>query len=196
MRHEFIYNAQSADPEYAWVSRHTWQSWRERYKKNATRLDTLIAAIVEQKKPMQGEKGQYGYVRQAEEKPKRTRKKKSKNVEQPSKVADDAYTAIEGLAGHRPMSMGVLQGMVPINLQGPNFQVLTDLQNGTPVRPTPSSSPLDPPAVRKSPAEEEMDEERDEWAVRIGNSQPPAWGKRKPSDEGDGESARKRMRQG
>lgn len=145
---------------------------------------------------MQGEKGQYGYVRQAEEKPKRTRKKKSKNVEQPSTVADNAYTPIEGLAGHRPMSMGVLQGMVPINLQGPNFQVLTDLQNGTPVRPTPYNNPLDPPALRKSPAEEEMDEERDEWAVRVGNSQPPAWSKRKPSDEGDGESARKRMKQG
>ncbi|KAH8997533.1 hypothetical protein EDB92DRAFT_1933491 [Lactarius akahatsu] len=60
------------DPEYTRVTRHTWQSWHERYKKNSQRLDTLIQAIVEQKKPSLGEKGQYGYVRKPEEKPKRS----------------------------------------------------------------------------------------------------------------------------
>ncbi|KZT30355.1 hypothetical protein NEOLEDRAFT_1173797 [Neolentinus lepideus HHB14362 ss-1] len=63
------------DPEYAWVQRHTWQSWRERYKKNADRLDVMIAAIVAETKPALGEKGQYGYVRMPEEKPKRNRRK-------------------------------------------------------------------------------------------------------------------------
>ncbi|KAJ8515265.1 hypothetical protein ONZ45_g7298 [Pleurotus djamor] len=69
------------DPEFAWVKRHTWQSWRERYKKNAARLDIRIQAIVDLKKPAQGEQGQYGYVRQPE-KPKRPRRKRgSKNAE-------------------------------------------------------------------------------------------------------------------
>ena len=33
-------------PEMKWALRHTWQSWRERYKKNKDRLDVHIAAIV------------------------------------------------------------------------------------------------------------------------------------------------------
>lgn len=37
--------AQNA-PELKWALRHTWQSWRERYKKNKDRLDQHIAAIV------------------------------------------------------------------------------------------------------------------------------------------------------
>ncbi|KAE9410936.1 hypothetical protein BT96DRAFT_805018, partial [Gymnopus androsaceus JB14] len=69
-------------PEYAWVARHTWQSWRERYKKNATRLDKIIDNIVSNAKPNPGEKWQYGFVRQADEKPKKKRKR-------PSKTEDD-----------------------------------------------------------------------------------------------------------
>lgn len=33
-------------PGFEWVVRHTWQSWRERYKKHYNRLDKHIAAIV------------------------------------------------------------------------------------------------------------------------------------------------------
>lgn len=73
---------QRNEPEFAWVSRHTWQSWRERYKKNAARLDIRIAQIVEEKKPAMGEKGQYGYVRQPEVKPKRNRRKSRKADEE------------------------------------------------------------------------------------------------------------------
>nr|GAT47855.1 predicted protein [Mycena chlorophos] len=75
------------EPEYAWVQRHSWQSWRERYKKHAARLDQRIAAIVAEAQPAPNAKGQYGYVRQAEEKPKRRRKKKGSSPsddEQPS----------------------------------------------------------------------------------------------------------------
>ncbi|KDQ63777.1 hypothetical protein JAAARDRAFT_53966 [Jaapia argillacea MUCL 33604] len=71
------------EPDYGWVTRHTWQSWRERYKKNSTRLDFRIAAIVAQKKPVIGEKGQYGYVRAPEGKPKRPRKKPQPKLETP-----------------------------------------------------------------------------------------------------------------
>jgi hypothetical protein len=47
-----------------------------------------------------------------------------------------------------------------------------------------STVPLHRSIVRKSPDEEEMEdaEESPEWAVRIGDAPPPAWGKRKASD--------------
>ncbi|KAJ3750197.1 hypothetical protein DFH05DRAFT_1385556, partial [Lentinula detonsa] len=68
-------------PEYAWVTRHTWQSWRERYKKNAVRLDKIVDNIVSTTKPNQGEKWQYGYVRQDDDKPRKKRKLSSKHEE-------------------------------------------------------------------------------------------------------------------
>ncbi|KAH7880557.1 hypothetical protein F5879DRAFT_740446 [Lentinula edodes] len=69
----------SNHPEYSWVTRHTWQSWRERYKKNAGRLDKIVDKIVSTTKPNQGEKWQYGYVRQDDDKPKKKRKRLSKH---------------------------------------------------------------------------------------------------------------------
>ena len=53
------------------------------------------------------------------------------------------------------------------------------------ILPTSSPVPLDLSTVRKSPNEEEMEkaEEGPEWAVRVGDAPPPAWGKRKASDD-------------
>jgi hypothetical protein len=53
------------------------------------------------------------------------------------------------------------------------------------ILPAPSTVPLDRSTVRKSPNEEEMEdaEESPEWAVRVGDAPPPAWGKRKASDD-------------
>ncbi|KAI6110269.1 hypothetical protein EDD16DRAFT_1898001 [Pisolithus croceorrhizus] len=34
-------------PEYIWAARHTWHSWRERYKKNRDYFDPIIAKIAE-----------------------------------------------------------------------------------------------------------------------------------------------------
>ncbi|KAJ2928931.1 hypothetical protein H1R20_g8295, partial [Candolleomyces eurysporus] len=201
---------QAGDPEYAWVNRHTWQSWRERYKKNATRLDSMIAAIVEQKRPAHGEKGQYGYVRQPEEKPKRTRKKRKADQ------LDDGFVhAVEGLVG--------LPGMPPMP---PNPQMLPHMgmhqvPNGYPVLPVepslpsnsqpphpvvyapmvmpPTSQPQPPPPPppqqispaehRKSPAREE--DEEPEWAVKVGNAPPPAWAR----STGDGSEHNPQKRQ-
>ncbi|KAF5377542.1 hypothetical protein D9615_005266 [Tricholomella constricta] len=170
----------SNDPEYAWVSRHTWQSWRERYKKNAARLDAMIASIVDRKKPVPGEKGQYGYVRQAEAKPKRTRKKRAKIL--------DAQAAMDDLA-EAGMQMAVMPGMgMHQELQG-----LAGMQM-FPQLPPSGAPPLDRGSVRRSPAEEEMDEESSEWMVRIGDSEPPAWAKRKSSEEPEGQNRQKRAR--
>lgn len=177
-------HSQTTDPEYAWVSRHTWQSWRERYKKNATRLDLLIAEIVTRKKPVQGEKGQYGYVRQAEEKPKRSRKKRAKNAErQPIDV--DQYAACEGLAGMPTMATAGLSDELPGS---------HDVRSTFPSTFASTSTSLDRQEARKSPAEEEMEDEESEWAVRVGDAQPPAWGKRRASDEIKSGNGNKRAR--
>jgi hypothetical protein len=79
-----------AEPEYAWVARHTWQSWRERYKKNAARLDILIEQLVERNQPLQGENGQYGYVRQPEKRARRKRDLKQDDAAQAGRMTDPA----------------------------------------------------------------------------------------------------------
>ncbi|KAG1755122.1 uncharacterized protein EDB91DRAFT_1277214 [Suillus paluster] len=160
-----------ADPEYAWVSRHTWQSWRERYKKNAVRLDNMIAQIVDQKKPVPGEQGQYGYVRQDEEKPKRPRKKRTKPAEQNLHNQEMIIGGINGNGAEVPVIVFDVSG----------------------IDPGPSTSRA---VIRNSPAEEEMEdgEDSEEWAVRIGDEPPPNWGKRPASEESDGQSPRKRTR--
>ncbi|KNZ73454.1 hypothetical protein J132_03218, partial [Termitomyces sp. J132] len=172
------------DPEYAWVSRHTWQSWRERYKKNAARLDNIIATIVDQKKPAQGEKGQYGYVRQPEVKPKRTRKKRVK--------VPDAQAAIDELndaVGLQIHAMPVMMGMQQ-ELQGPHglqAEVFSQIR-------VPSGTPVDRASVRRSPAEEEMDEDGSDWMVKLGDLEPPQWAKRKSSEELESNNGAKRAR--
>ncbi|KAJ7139936.1 hypothetical protein C8R44DRAFT_765829 [Mycena epipterygia] len=184
----------SSDPEYAWVTRHTWQSWRERYKKNAVRFDAQIGAIVAQKKPMPGEKGQYGYVRQAEEKQKKPRKKKNKNQE-PSYLDDDFIVGSSKLEG-----MGVFAGSVPIQGLGEmDMQVGGDAQElSGMIQMYEGTAGAGPSMVNHGPAEEEMDEEGGEWAVRVGHSPPPMWGggaeKRKASEEADYAIGTKRPR--
>jgi hypothetical protein len=178
----FLTAHQSNDPEYAWVSRHTWQSWRERYKKNAIRLDQMIAAIVEQKKPAQGEKGQYGYVRKAEDKPKRSRRKRGKNLD----LTDDysgEYLPLEG------KGEGLLQIMPPQMMYPSSSMQIHGL-------PAPGGGPLDLSTIRKSPAEEEMDdtEENSEWIIRVGTAPPPSWGKRKTTEEASEEGSQKRLK--
>lgn len=160
-----------ADPEYAWVSRHTWQSWRERYKKNAVRLDTMIAQIVDQKKPAPGEQGQYGYVRQDEEKHKRPRKKRAKPAEQNL---------------HK-------QEMIVGGINGNGTEVPVIVFDASPVDPGPSTSRT---FVRNSPAEEELEDgdDSEEWPVRIGNEPPPNWGKRVASEESEAQNPPKRMK--
>jgi len=151
--------------------------------------------MVDEKKPLQGEKGQYGYVRQAEEKPKRSRKKRTKNVEPPPADVDQ-YAAVEGLVGLPAIPMPGLAGLMPIENERVEIPELPDSHNVTTMFPklASSSAPLDHTTVRKSPAEEEMDEEESEWVVRVGDAQPPAWGKRKASEEAEEWNRSKRAR--
>jgi hypothetical protein len=155
------------DPEYAWVSRHTWQSWRERYKKNAVRLDGMISQIVVQKKPIHGEPGQYGYVRRDDETPKRPRKTR-KPAEQHLHQQEMIIGGINGNTSGVPVTFNV---------------------SGTGPEPSTSSA-----FVRNSPVEVEDAEDNQDWAVRIGNESPPIWGKRKASEESDSQNPFKRLK--
>ncbi|KAG9314506.1 hypothetical protein JVU11DRAFT_5303 [Chiua virens] len=172
----FVDTSKAVDPEYAWVTRHTWQSWRERYKKNSVRLDNMITAVVDRKKPAHGEKGQYGYVRQAEEKTRRVRKRRTKTGNEP--LHEDH--AERQIAGHID---GSTDPVAPFILLTPD-QISTQG----------SMSGLQ---ARQSPDEEEMadSEENEEWGIRVGNESPPPWGKRKAGEGGgDGSHAAKKTK--
>jgi hypothetical protein len=191
---------QANDPEYSWVTRHTWQSWRERYKKNSQRLDTLIQAIVEQKKPSLGEKGQYGYVRKPEEKPKRSRKRKDDSSGAGPSNDDDFLQTVPphpmAMAIHVSLSAqdghphpGIPVPTVPIDMyQHPSH--LHGVSHHINQMQTPASSSLGlgviqdgVVVVRESPVEEEMEDEEAEWEVRVGNEPPPLWGKREADED-------------
>ncbi len=194
---------QANDPEYSWVTRHTWQSWRERYKKNSQRLDTLIQAIVEQKKPSLGEKGQYGYVRKPEDKPKRSRKRKDDGLGAgpsndddylqagpPHPMAMAMHVSLSGQDGHPYPGIPVPQVPVDIYQHPSTHPHLHGVSHHINQIQTPASSSMglgviqdSVVVVRESPAEEEMEDEETEWEVRVGNDPPPLWGKRKASED-------------
>ena len=185
---------QSNDPGYSWVGRHTWQSWRERYKKNAERLDSQINRYVDEKKPAPGEKGQYGYVRQAEASPKKTRRKRRGATENNLNQGQYGEPHDMGAIGAMPMVYAV-----PMDEHYNHPEIHAPIQPLPMPVPPPSSSirapgggPLDPVPVRRSPAEEEMEEDPDFANVRVGIEPPPLWGKRKVSEELKSDDSRKR----
>lgn len=161
----------------------------------------MIQAIVEQKKPTLGEKGQYGYVRKPEEKPKRSRKRKDDGPGAVPTSDDDFLQAgpSHQLAMAMHMSLAVQDGHphpgmpvppVPVDLYPQGHPHLHNLP--------PHVSQIQPPTdgsvglgvtqnnvvvVRKDPAEERMEDEEAEWDVKVGNDPPPLWGKRKIDED-------------
>lgn len=188
---------QASEPEFAWVTRHTWQSWRERYKKNMARLDVKIAEVVEQKKPAHGEKGQYGYVRKPEEKPRRTRKKARTNSTGagPSQITDEMRELENFPPVPVPVAAGILQAVGvpndPFNcLLYPSPQAVFP-----PHIPVPGAGPMDPAIARQHATEEEMEDDEVEWQIREGDPdvpQPP-WAKRKLEDDGNDTNKRQKI---
>lgn len=200
---------QASDPEYAWVTRHTWQSWRERYKKNSQRLDTMIQAIVEQKKPTLGEKGQYGYVRKPEEKPKRSRKRRDDGSTAGPTNDDDflqagpshqlamaMHISLAAQDGHPQPGMPVPPLPVELYPQAhPHLQNLPHQIQATAEGPAGLGVPQNNVVViRKSPAEEEMEDEETEWEIKVGNDPPPMWGKRKAAEDPNENGKRARIK--
>ncbi|KAK0233472.1 hypothetical protein IW262DRAFT_1257563, partial [Armillaria fumosa] len=162
-----------SDPEYAWVTRHTWQSWRERYKKNAARFDDMIAAIVAETKPTLGQKGQYGYVRQPER-----RKRARKGVPKDEEFSEDLKPLVA--------KMETIPDSQPI--AGPSnigFPHASPMQGGPGIMS----------AVRGGSIEEELDGTESDWAIRVGNAPPPGWAKRRASNDFHNEQHLKKQRQ-
>ncbi len=178
------------------MTRHTWQSWRERYKKNATRLDVKIAEIVDQKKPALGEKGQYGYVRKPEEKPKRTRKKRNGNdIDLDSPMAGPSMHALDTYTVPMPVPLPALAGVIG-SVGGPN-DAFSAVVYPAPAAmfqqmSVPATGQMDAATARSQAREEEMDDD-DEWQIREGDAPPPIWAKRK-LDEEEGSNKRARSR--
>jgi hypothetical protein len=155
---------------YGWVSRHTWQSWRERYKKNSTRLDVAITNIVSQRPVVPGEKGQYGYVRFVEEKA----KKPKKPLKQDSPV--------------------------PLDLCGASGSTSSSVRNSAPTsgnlvyRESAATNSAPPQSALISVADTlrtatltsfEESQEGSEWAIRVGDAPPPAWSKKRGLSQED-----------
>ena len=137
------------EPGYNWVSRHTWQSWRERYKKNSARLDVAIANIVSQRPVLPGEKGQYGYVRLIEEKGKKVKK------------------------------LPKQEGPVPLDFHSVSSPMppVRDSAPGNSMYPTPLAT--GPSFVQTQSALPEESREGGEWAIRISDASHPGWGKKR-----------------
>ena len=55
---------QAEFPEFEWAARHTWHSWRERYKNNSVVFDENIAHIAAELKPYRNERGDDNRSRQ------------------------------------------------------------------------------------------------------------------------------------
>lgn len=156
---------QDSHPEYTWVTRHTWQSWRERYKKNASRLDKIIDNIVSTTKPNPGgEKWQYGFVRQADDKPKKKRKRVSKTEadqqqqqqqqQQPDFVVGSSSGAGQAIAS--PSSLGHLATILHLSPDGP---IMASAGNA------------------------------EDWRIGVGSEIPPTWAK--PKEPGESPDAKR-----
>ena len=181
------------------MARHTWQSWRERYKKNAARLDVRITRIVDEKKPAIGEKGQYGYVRQPEGKSKRSRKKNNR-VDDEERVAGPSSQGADGddhpIAGPVVFQQPIIQEEdvgYPAVMYPPAF---AQMPPPSPPPPMPVTQlVLDSALARQSASEQEMEDgdEDGEWAIRVGNAPPPAWAKRRRDVDVDGPNKKPRM---
>ena len=161
----------------------------------------MIQAIVEQKKPTLGEKGQYGYVRKPEEKPKRSRKRKDDGPGAVPASDDDFLQAgpSHQLAMAMHMSLAAQDGHphpgmtvppVPVDLYPQGHPHLHNLPPHVGQLQPPTDGPVgmgvtqnNVVAVRKSPTGERMEDEEAEWDVKVGNDPPPLWAKRKVGDE-------------
>ncbi|KAK1223818.1 hypothetical protein PQX77_013342 [Marasmius sp. AFHP31] len=146
-------------PGYTWVQRHTWQSWRERYKKHAEKLDKIIDEIVHETKPNPGDKVQYGYVRQEEDdKPRKKRKRAApKNgietlQQPPPEFVVGASTDSQVLPGAVYQPENVPVSFLPVLAQKPGSSTTNEDENTN-------------------------------WAVRLPDGVLPPWAKRSTQDE-------------
>lgn len=57
-----LLQGENATPGYEWAYRHTWQSWRNRYKHHKDRIDKMSEEYRRENNIVPGQKGQYAFV--------------------------------------------------------------------------------------------------------------------------------------
>ena len=155
-----------------------------------------IAQIVDQKKPALGEKGQYGYVRKPEEKPKRSRRKRNSNdADMDSAMAGPSMHTLDAYSVPMPVPLPALTGVIG-SVGGPN-DAFNAVMYPAPLpmfqqMSVPVTGHLDAATARSQAREEEMEDD-DEWQIREASASPTVWAKRK-FDEEEGSNKRARSR--
>ena len=149
-----------------------------------------------------GDKGQYGYIRKPEEKPKKV-KKKSVDTPEENAVAGSSKDELAFLSQAFVIPPSSLVGAMPGAIPGANIPPLLPVPTPVPVMHSPntigglSSIPISPEvlAARQNATEEEDDE--GEWQIGESNEPPPSWAKRKAptEEEEDVQGQAKRPRQ-
>ncbi|VDB99720.1 unnamed protein product [Peniophora sp. CBMAI 1063] len=205
------------EPGYGWVKRHTWQSWRERYKKNTARMDPLITRIVDERKPALGEMGQYGYVRKPEPSArKRNSGKRKASTPLEGDGAIDAERIAAALAGHMPLPHGMPPPFPPDHFPGgqlppPPFGFPPHMPPPPPPEAMPGmgGGPMDhmPPPPHQPQRDSQSQpqsqsqsqpeagpsgEGESQWPIREGTGPQPNWAKRKADDEADEHEAKRK----
>lgn len=169
--HRMILNEVQVDePGYSWVNRHTWQSWRERYKKNAARLDVAIANIVSQRPVIPGEKGQYGYVRLVEDRGKKPKKA--------SKPGTPILLDLHGASGSTYSS-------VQTSASAAGELMYSSLTTAYSAPPQSASIMIDNASRTATLTSLQESQEGSEWAIRIGDAPPPTWSKKRSLSQED-----------
>jgi hypothetical protein len=185
------------------VGRHTWQSWRERFRKNRERLDKRVLQIVEEKQILRGVEHIPAF-----DPPKRQRKKAKLVHPEPELepehepapephfdlAADDDDDDFEGQF-EIDMSGATLSPTPDVSGRGPT--PLIEMPNSpivgpAPRTPSPGADSATPTKVlSQAPSLSDIAatmigaggalNESQGWSIRIGNDPPPRWapGKRK-----------------
>jgi hypothetical protein len=168
---------------------------------------------VHEKQPVLGEKGQYGYVRQPEERPKRNRRKVrtesspseldadpssmdpvlTLGTERHDSLSEEMRMLQEGVyipPGQIPMpSMpGIPMGMPMPGMMPPPHSTMQmamhPAMQAMPL-PLPNQSSIEVAQQSQASLREEVEDTDDvsQWPVRIGDDPPPNWAKRKTPEE-------------
>lgn len=154
--------------DYAWVTRHSWQSWRERYKMNFGRMDPIISEIVQSKNISPGKKGQHGYVRRPEEFPKvaATVRRKRRRAEQDDGELQEGDEEIKHCQ-LSPPAQAEMMGTIKFEPPATEAVLQSDSQE--------SLAAVSCHNPEQNPAPTQYDEDESGWRVRIGHDAPPGW---------------------
>jgi hypothetical protein len=168
---------QEHEDGYEWVTRHTWQSWRERYKNNAERLDRRIAEhVAESQLTLDRPATRRTHDRDDSSFLPPRKKAKTVHKRDVSENFDSDLFDISGttLSPTPEVSMRALTGASPPStpLAKPIVHSIASAQAclHSPTLSTPLRD-LSLPA-----------DETQTWPIRVGNDPPPRWGKRKASE--------------